>query len=44
MKRKIKESMITDISSELEKEFGKQGMPERAKFDEDAYAFYTGQI
>jgi DNA-binding XRE family transcriptional regulator len=39
-----KESMITDISSELEKEFGEQGTPERAKFDEDAYAFYTGQI
>ena len=36
--------MITDISAELEKEFGAPGTPERAKFDEEAYAFYTGQI
>ena len=34
--------MITDISAELE-EFGARN-PERAKFDEEAYAFYTGQI
>lgn len=39
-----KESMLTDISAELEKEFGTSGTPERAKFDEEAYAFYTGQI
>ena len=36
--------MITNISEQLEKEFGKHGTPERAKFDEDAYAFYTSQI
>ena len=36
--------MITDISAELEKEFGAPGTPERAKFDEEAYAFYTSQI
>jgi len=36
--------MITDISEQLEKEFGKHGTPERAKFDEEAYAFYTSQI
>lgn len=35
---------ITSISKELEEEFGKKGTPERAKFDEDAYAFYTSQI
>ena len=40
----IKENMLTDISAELEKEFGAPGTPERAKFDEEAYAFYTGQI
>ena len=36
--------MITDISEQLEKEFGTPGTPERAKFDEEAYAFYTSQI
>lgn len=39
-----KNNMLTDISAELEKEFGKHGRPERAKFDEEAYAFYTSQI
>ena len=39
-----KNNMLTDISAELEKEFGKHGTPERAKFDEEAYAFYTSQI
>ena len=36
--------MITNISEQLEKEFGRHGTPERAKFDEDAYAFYTSRI
>ena len=36
--------MMTDISEQLEKEFGAHGTPERAKFDEAAYAFYTSQI
>ena len=40
----IKEHMLTNISAELDKEFGVPGTPERAKFDEEAYAFYTGQI
>ncbi|NLI35647.1 MAG: helix-turn-helix transcriptional regulator [Bacteroidales bacterium] len=35
---------ITDYSAVLEKEYGKEGTPERVKFDEEAYAFYTGQI
>ncbi|MDR0733435.1 MAG: helix-turn-helix domain-containing protein [Dysgonamonadaceae bacterium] len=35
---------ITNISEQLEAEFGKHGTPERAKFDEEAYAFYTSQI
>ena len=38
------ENMLTNISTELEKEFGMPGTPERAKFDEEAYAFYTSQI
>ena len=33
------EEMLTDISAELDKEFGAPGTPERAKFDEEAYAF-----
>lgn len=37
-------NMLTDISAELDKEFGAPGTPEREKFDEEAYAFYTGQI
>jgi DNA-binding XRE family transcriptional regulator len=36
--------LITNISEELAKEFGAHGTPERAKFDEEAYAFYTSQI
>ncbi|GAB6122330.1 helix-turn-helix domain-containing protein [Dysgonomonas termitidis] len=36
--------MITNISEQLEKEYGKPGTPERAKFDEEAYAFYTSQL
>lgn len=33
-----------DYSAVLEKKYGKHGTPERAKFDEEAYAFYTSQI
>ena len=36
--------MITNISEQLEKEFGKHGTPQRSKFDEEAYAFYTSQV
>lgn len=35
---------IVDYSAVLEKKIGKHGTPERAKFDEEAYAFYTSQI
>ena len=35
---------ITNISEQLEKKFGKRGTPERAKFEDEAYAFYTSQI
>ena len=35
---------IIDYSAELAKEFGAPGTPERAKFDEEAYEFYTSQI
>jgi DNA-binding XRE family transcriptional regulator len=36
--------LITNISEQLAKEFGAHGTPERTKFDEEAYAFYTSQI
>lgn len=35
---------IVDYDIVLDKKFGKEGTPERAKAEEDAYAFYTGQI
>ena len=28
----------------LDQKFGKQGTPQRAKAEEDAYAFYSGQV
>ena len=38
------EQKTRSISAELERKYGKRGTPERQKFDEEAYAFYTGQI
>lgn len=38
------DNKIRDYSAELERKFGKPGTPERAEFDERAYAFYTGQV
>lgn len=35
---------ITDYSAVLEQQYGKPGTPERGQFDEEAYAFYTGQV
>ena len=35
---------IRNYSAVLEKEYGKQGTPEREKFQEEAYAFYSGLI
>ena len=40
----MSKNKIYDISDELDKEFGAHGTAERAKFDENAYAFYTAQI
>ena len=39
-----KKSKIVDVSAELASEFGAPGTPEREMFDEEAYAFYTGQL
>lgn len=41
---KTNNHQIVDYSAVLEKEYGKHGTQERAKFDEEAYAFYTSQI
>lgn len=35
---------IVDYDMVLDAKFGKEGTPERAKAENDAYAFYTGQI
>lgn len=35
---------IRNYSAVLENQYGKPGTAERAKFDEEAYAFYTSQI
>lgn len=39
-----KENMIQDYDSVLDARYGKEGTPERIKFEEDAYAYYTGLI
>lgn len=41
---KTNNHQIVDYSAVLEKEYGKHGTEKRAKFDEEAYAFYTSQI
>ncbi|GHT25283.1 transcriptional regulator [Bacteroidia bacterium] len=35
---------IRNYSDVLAVQYGAHGTPERAKFDEDAYAFYAGQV
>lgn len=35
---------IVDYDLVLDKEFGQEGSPERAKAEEKAYSFYSGQI
>ena len=35
---------ITDYDIVLDAKFGKEGTPERAKAEDEAYAFYTSQI
>lgn len=39
-----KDGMIHDVSAELDKEFGLPGTPERQKFEDEAWDYYTGQI
>lgn len=39
-----KNNQLTDISAELDILYGEEGTEERAKFDEEAWNFYTSQI
>jgi len=41
---KTNDHRIRDYSAVLAQEFGEHGTPERTKFDEEAYAFYTSQV
>lgn len=36
--------LINDYSAVLDAKYGKEGTPERDKFNEEAYTFYTSQI
>ena len=38
------ETMIHDYDAVLDARYGKEGTPERVKFEEEAYAYYTGLI
>ena len=38
------EPMIQDYDAVLDARYGEEGTPERLKFEEDAYAYYTGMI
>ena len=38
------ETMIQDYDAVLDARYGKDGTPERVKFEEEAYAYYTGLI
>ena len=38
------ETMIQDYDAVLDARYGKEGSPERVKFEEEAYAYYTGLI
>lgn len=38
------EPMIQDYDVVLDARYGKEGTPERVKFEEEAYAYYTGLI
>ena len=39
-----KNNKLTDFSAILAEKYGAPGTPERAQFDEEAYAFYTAQL
>ena len=39
-----RETMVQDYDAVLDARYGKEGTPERVKFEEEAYAYYTGLI
>ena len=39
-----RETMVQDYDAVLDARYGKGGTPERVKFEEEAYAYYTGLI
>lgn len=39
-----RENLIQDYDAILDARYGIEGTPERLKFEEDAYAYYTGQL
>ncbi|MDR0829725.1 MAG: helix-turn-helix domain-containing protein [Prevotellaceae bacterium] len=41
---KTNDHKLRNYSSVLAEQYGEHGTPERAKFDEDAYAFYASNI
>lgn len=41
---KTNNHQLVDYDTILDKEFGKEGTLERMRAEEDAYAFYSGQI
>lgn len=40
----VNNNQLTDISAELDALYGAEGTAERAKFDDEAWNFYTSQI
>lgn len=44
MAEHVNDNQIRDYDVVLDAEFGVPGSPERARAEEDAYAFYSGQI
>ena len=44
MKRHVDDCQIRDYSAVLDEKYGKDGTPERTRFEEEAYSFYSGQI
>ena len=40
----MKQDVIQDYDAIIDSRYGKEGTPERLKFEEEAYAYYTGLI
>lgn len=42
--RHVNDRQIRDYDAVLDAKYGAPGTPERARFEEEAYSFYSGQI